>query len=216
MEQPRVELEKDHYVQLLIADFSDRRTEINNRTTAQHVLVSLNITAAGAITGVVFANEGTSHGLLLLLAPVCSALAMLWANHARTIRHIGWYIKHYVRWHFAPDPSDELWRWEWDHSTFVDRKRRPRGRRSDTFKKWTTYVIPVILIFIGPGIFGLIASHHEVTGQGGWREEAGYWAAVAMVAYAAIVLATALGEKDEGEPSRTSSGRRSGSASDPS
>lgn len=65
-----------------------------------------------------------------------------------------------------------------------------------------------MLIFIGPGIFGAVASHRAITEQGGWREEAGYWAAVVMVAYAAIVLATALVEKDEGTPSRTSSGPR--------
>ncbi len=92
-----IELEPEHVVQLAIADFNDRRTEINNRTTVQHVLISLNVTAAGAITGVVLTRDDPNRALLLVLVPVCTALAMLWANHAATIRHIGWYIRYCIR-----------------------------------------------------------------------------------------------------------------------
>lgn len=193
--------------QLVIAEFNDRRGEINNRITAQHVLVSLNITAAGAIAGVFFTMEDPDRSLLLLLVPVCAALMMLWANHARTVAHIGWYIRTRIRPLVEPDEDGLLWRWELDHDTFLDERGNER-----TMHKWLTFVVPVMLTFVGPPAFALLYTFEGMFLDGRLQSRLQYSAAVIMAVYGGLVLLDALA------PGliRTSSGRRSGSASGPS
>ena len=204
-----VKLTPETTVQLVIADFNDRRTEINNRTSAQHLLVSLNITAAGAISGVVLTSDEPNRSLLLLLVPVCTALAMLWANHARTIKHIGKYIRDSVRPFVAEGKDSPLWRWELDHDTFEDdadeKGAEPSGWNAH---KWLTFVIPVMLIFLGPPLFGAIYSFEPMVLDGDAGSIAGYALALIMIVYAATLLALALVPGDKPAPSRTSSGPR--------
>ncbi|MDQ4124989.1 MAG: hypothetical protein M3134_05235 [Actinomycetota bacterium] len=185
--------------QLAIADFNDRRAEINNRTTAQHVLISLNITAAGAIAGVFFTMDDPDRSLLLMLVPVCAALTMLWANHARTVAHIGWYIRERIRPLVEPDKDGPLWRWEIDHNTFLDEHGNER-----TVHKWVTFIVPVMLTFAGPPLFALLYTFEEMFVHGRLESRFGYTAAAVMAIYGGLVLLDALA------PGliRTSSGRR--------
>ncbi len=204
-----MELKPEHVVQLAIADFNDRRGEINNRTSAQHLLVSLNITAAGAISGVVLTSDEPNRSLLLLLVPVCTALAMLWANHARTIKHIGKYIRDSVRPLVTGGADSPLWRWELDHDTFEDDNDEEDTKRTRwNADKWLTFVIPVMLIFLGPPLFGAIYAFKPMVLDGNGGSIIGYALALTMIVYAAVLLALALVPGDEPAATPTSSGPR--------
>jgi hypothetical protein len=198
---PAIEFDPATKAQLVIADFNDRRTEINNLTTAQHVLISLNITAAGAITGLVFTQDDPNIALLLLLVPVCTTMAMLWANHAHTIRHIGWYIRYCIRPLVEPDEDAPLWRWELDHDTF-DPSRSRWGA------KWLKFVVPMMLTFIGPPVFGVAYAFEAMVLHGDAGSLITYSFALLMLLYGGALLMMALVPGDRPPPSRTSSGPR--------
>lgn len=78
--------------ELRLAEFSALRAEIAGRSSIQHQLLALNITALAAIGGFVL-SDGASPLLLLMLPIVSCALGVLWHDHARNIENIGTYIK---------------------------------------------------------------------------------------------------------------------------
>lgn len=172
-----IQLNEEMMVTLAVAEFNDRRSEINNRTTIQHVLISLNITAAGAIGGVAITAESPNRPLLLLLAPICSAFALAWANHADTIFRIGAFIRRRIR-PIIERESGELWRWELDHDVFKDNSwQRVRGLGP-----------PLFLMFIGPPAFALAFSFESLLIDGSAAMRSWYAVAAAITAYTAVNL----------------------------
>ena len=118
---------EDNAVRVALADFADRRGEIDKRSREAHALIRLNITAAGVLAGLVVAEQG-ERLLLLLLPPVSSALAMLWANHNRMIHHIGDYIYYYIKPVVDPRRRGPLLHWEAAHDLYPDGSKWQRGR----------------------------------------------------------------------------------------
>lgn len=88
-----------------LAEFAALRNEIAQRSLFQHGLIVLNLTAIGAIVGLVF-GRNADHSLLLLLPILSPALGLLWfGNHVAIIR-IGSYIGAEL---WVWEPSWELW-----------------------------------------------------------------------------------------------------------
>lgn len=78
-------------VTVALAEFAGLREEITSRSTAQHTLMNLNLTAVGVVGGTVL-SEHASPLLLLLLPVVGSALGILFFDHASWIENLGRYI----------------------------------------------------------------------------------------------------------------------------
>lgn len=76
---------------IALAEFSALRNEIGSRSTAQHTLINLSITAIGAVVGFALAQKG-NLSLLLLLPILSPSLGMLYLDHALNIMNIGNYI----------------------------------------------------------------------------------------------------------------------------
>jgi len=73
--------------QLRVAMFSSLRAEIGTRTSAQHTLLSLNVTASGVIAGLVYGSQGQPE--ILLGFPVLSVLlGALYIDHAYAINRL--------------------------------------------------------------------------------------------------------------------------------
>jgi hypothetical protein len=83
-------------LQAALAEFSDLRTEIQNRSGAAWTLVNLNVTATATILGFVLADKADPR-LLLALPIVSSALGMLFIDHAYNINNLGSYINKKIR-----------------------------------------------------------------------------------------------------------------------
>ncbi len=83
-------------VQTALAEFSALRDEIANRSSAQHTLIGLNLTAIGGIGGFVL-SEHADVRLLLLLPILSPALGLLFFDHAINIKKIGTYIGEELR-----------------------------------------------------------------------------------------------------------------------
>jgi hypothetical protein len=71
-------------VQTALAEFSILRDEIANRSSAQHTLIALNLTAIGGIRGFVLSSHADVR-LLLLLPMLSPALGLLFFEHAKKI-----------------------------------------------------------------------------------------------------------------------------------
>lgn len=134
-----------------LAEFNALRKEIADRSATQHTLVNLNLTAVAAVISLV-ATGRTSETLLLLFTAICSALAMLWADHARTIRNIGRYINNDIRQVLRRVADDEaILSWE-----------ERMGHYSKGQNTLISFRLPLILVFIGPPVAALlITSLHE-------------------------------------------------------
>jgi hypothetical protein len=89
-------VEPDAILQAALAEFSDLRTEIQNRSGAAWTLVNLNVTATAAILGFVLSDKADPR-LLLALPIVSSALGMLFIDHAYNINNLGSYINKKIR-----------------------------------------------------------------------------------------------------------------------
>jgi hypothetical protein len=83
-------------LQAAMAEFSDLRTEIQNRSQAAWTLVNLNVTATAAILGFVLSDKADPR-LLLALPIVGPALGMLFIDHAYNINNLGSYINKRIR-----------------------------------------------------------------------------------------------------------------------
>jgi hypothetical protein len=88
-----------------LAEFAALRQEIAQRSSFQHGLMALNLTATGAIMGVVY-GRSADRTLLLLLPILSPALGLLWFGTHIAILRIGAYIGR-VLWIWTP--SWELW-----------------------------------------------------------------------------------------------------------
>jgi hypothetical protein len=116
-----------------LAEYAALREEIQSRSGLQQTLIGVNITAIGALGGVVLSTE-TPPSALLLLPPICSTLGFLWLDHHGTIMQIGRYI------------GDKLWIWQPSWQNVHGRDRKPI---------W--FWLPYGLIWTGPSIAALIA-----------------------------------------------------------
>lgn len=139
----------DHSTALVIAleEFKALREEIGNRSSAQHTLINLNITAVGTIGGLVIAYHGSP--LVLLIVPLLSsALGLLFVDHAYNISRIGWYIGDKL-WSFLRQMpgSDKIPTYEEEVAAYEQRKIARIG-----------YGVPFFFMFSGPPIFGLVFS----------------------------------------------------------
>ena len=141
---------KASLTQITLSEFSALRGEIGSRTSAQHTLINLNITAVAAVGGLVLSNKGDPF-LLLLLPMLSPALGMLYIDHAINIMNIGTYIQ------------EELWRRLRDiigghdlanYEQVIDQYERRRGLRLLLFG------VPIFVMFAGVPIgslFGLLS-----------------------------------------------------------
>lgn len=92
-------------VEVRLAEFVALRQEIAQRSSFQHGLMVLNLTALGAVMGLVF-GQNVDETFLLVVPVLSSALGILWfVNHVTIIR-IGAYIGTKL-WIWTP--SWELW-----------------------------------------------------------------------------------------------------------
>ena len=121
-------------IEARLAEYAALRQEIQNRSGLQQTLIGLNVTAIGALVGLVLSTKASSSALLIL-PPICTTLAFLWIDHHRVIREIGLYIVEEV-WAWIPS-------WQLAHG---------RGRNSGWF--W----VPIGLIWITPSVGALIAA----------------------------------------------------------
>jgi len=96
-----------------LAEFAALRAEIAQRSSFQHGLMVLNLTASGAVFGLVFGHNA-DRTLLLTLAIVSPALGVLWFGNHLAIARLGSYIAAEL---WIWEPSWELWlrRVEPDH-----------------------------------------------------------------------------------------------------
>jgi hypothetical protein len=67
------------------------RTEIYNRSNAQHTLINLNVTALGVIAGLVLTGRGDVQ-LLLLIPLVSTSIGLLYFDHSGAIERVGAYL----------------------------------------------------------------------------------------------------------------------------
>jgi hypothetical protein len=92
-------------VEVRLAEFHALRQEIAQRSSFQHGLIVLNLTALGAVMGLVFGQD-VDETFLLVVPVISPALGILWfGNHVHIIR-IGNYIGTML-WTWTP--SWELW-----------------------------------------------------------------------------------------------------------
>jgi hypothetical protein len=116
-----------------IAEFTALRQEIEYRTNAQLALISLNVTAVGAIAGFALTNA-SSQKLIIILAMACPSLGLLWVDHAITIENIGDFIR------------DRL-EFRWEFKVLSERKKLIRR---------AFFVAQIFLLFAGPSIASLV------------------------------------------------------------
>jgi hypothetical protein len=78
-------------VDVVLAEYNAIRAEILSRSSAQHILINLDLTLTGVITGIAFSQRISM--LVLLLIPILSACcALLYFDHAKQIDALGAYI----------------------------------------------------------------------------------------------------------------------------
>jgi hypothetical protein len=122
---------------MALSEFSALRNEIGSRSTAQHTLINLSITAIGAVVGFALAQKG-NLSLLLLLPILSPSLGMLYLDHAINIMNIGNYIDTQLK------PILRLMRYEEVVRSFEQRRLLR-----------VLYGIPIFIIFAGMSIGSL-------------------------------------------------------------
>jgi hypothetical protein len=129
-------------VQIALSEFSALRTEITTRSTAQHTLINLSITATSAVGG--FVLTGRFEPVLLLILPILSpALGMLYLDHALNIRNIGRYINKQLK------PILPLMRYEEAVEIYQQHK----------LLRVLPYGLPIFIIFAGVPLGSLAATY---------------------------------------------------------
>lgn len=132
-----------------LGEFSALRAEIQQRTSFQHALVTLNLTAVATITGFVAAQKA-SQQLLLILPVVSPALGLLWLDHNRTIAVIAAYVR------------DDLWKWKPSWEKRMSEYRE--GSQSWSLSFWA----PVLLIFFAVSVAALVIAFPKGEAATSW------------------------------------------------
>jgi hypothetical protein len=134
-------------VTVALAEFAGLREEITSRSTAQHTLMNLNLTAVGVVGGTVL-SQHASPLLLLLLPVVGSALGILFFDHASWIENLGRYIAATIQPIVAAAGGDRrLLSWESDY-------RRGTRRTSMLLRSG----LPLLVMFAAGPITASISS----------------------------------------------------------
>jgi glycogen debranching enzyme len=141
------------YLQALLTEFNKLRDEIQNRSTAQHTLVNLNLTAGGALAGASFLAK---FPLLVLLLPlVSSALGLLYFDHHTAILHIGGYIRSQLYPRLRSSfPEQRL-------PTYED---AVEAERRDLLSR-IFMTVPFLVAFLLPGMLGLVYTSTSLAHQ---------------------------------------------------
>ena len=74
-----------------LAEFASLKNEIQHRASAQLTLLSLDITAVGAIGGISLSQH--QPAIVLFMAILCPALGIFYLDHDRHIRTLGAHIR---------------------------------------------------------------------------------------------------------------------------
>lgn len=130
-------------VDTCLAEFNALRKEIGDRSNTQNTLVNLELTAVAAVVSLV-ATHRAGDSLLLLMTVISSALGLLFADHARTIRSLGMYINNDLRKLLRAATGENVLAWE---------ERSGEYRKGE--KTTVTYRVPLMLIFMGPPVAAL-------------------------------------------------------------
>lgn len=141
------EIAQSAVVETCLAEFNAMRKEIADRSATQNTLINLDLTAIAGVVSLV-ATDRANESLLLLLTAICSALGMLWADHARTIRNLAKYINNDLRRILRTVAKEEaILSWE---------ERSGHYRKGE--KVTLTYRLPLLLVFIGPPLAALMVT----------------------------------------------------------
>jgi hypothetical protein len=148
---------KELSIQVLLAEYSKLDHEMSDRAQHQHTLLNITIVASGAVAS--FALASKSHRALAVVIPyLCFMLGALWLNHGRTIASIGKYVR------------EDLWpqlREMSGDKNITTREGWVRQQASDPLSR-TTWIFPLIVIFVLPAVAGLAYSYGRLGGGGLW------------------------------------------------
>ena len=149
--------------EFLVTEFQALRQEVGYRSTAQHTLLNLNVTAIATVLGFALSQKGRE--LLLLVIPLpCFALGTLYFDHGRCIDRIGRYINDHVT-PLARDVSGAPPVFLWESRVREDQ---------NTWLGRLVWAGPIFLVFVGAGIVSVIAaafpvfSHQPTVAAGAW------------------------------------------------
>jgi hypothetical protein len=88
--------------EVALAEFSALRQEIGSRSTAQHTLLTIQLSTSGTVLGVVLGQ--VSEPQMLLVIPILSfAFGMLWLDHAANIARLGVVIRTTLNERLSPE-----------------------------------------------------------------------------------------------------------------
>jgi hypothetical protein len=79
-------------IRLASAAFADRRSEINERSRAQHTIIQIAVTAVGTVLGFVLGAKADPR-VLLVIPLISTPLGMLYLDHGLNIANIGEFIR---------------------------------------------------------------------------------------------------------------------------
>ena len=82
----------DHILQSMLAEYNSLRTEVQNRTAAQNILLQLHITALTAILGAILADRNFGPWLIFLVPIESAIFGLWWIDHATKIEEVGQFI----------------------------------------------------------------------------------------------------------------------------
>ena len=146
-------------VQTLLAEFTALRQEIDSRSSTQHTLLNLNITAVATLIGLV-ATENAQESLLLLITLTSGTLGILWVDHARTIGNIGRYINEDIRPQLETITGTNVLAWEAANRLYIEDAK--------VSVNWTFRLAMFFTFFIPPA--GALIStpllHPSIAGSG--------------------------------------------------
>ena len=141
---------KGDIVSVLASDLATIADEVQRRSGHQHALVNLTVLSSGAVAA--FVLEDPDRVAVALIAPFLTfALGAAWLDHGRTINALGLYRDQFLRPHLMSIAGLTLPPWTgW-------RRSRPGVSR-------LVYVVPLMLVFLGPAVVGLVYSWAAVGG----------------------------------------------------
>lgn len=128
----------------LLAEYQSNKAEIANRSSFQHAIVALHLTAGSTIAGIVLAGA-VNDSFLLVLAMMSSSLGLIWFDHGQGICVIADYLR------------DELWPVveELAGGYTLPLSERHSGWRVNDSQFRAPYAAAYLVIFGGVSLFSL-------------------------------------------------------------
>jgi cation transporter-like permease len=87
-----------HLPSILLEEYKSLRQEIIFRATSQAAILSLNVTAIGAIAGLFFSSQIGDARIFFLIPLICSILGLMYTDHALNIGKLA----KFIRWQVKP------------------------------------------------------------------------------------------------------------------